>query len=69
LHPVLLDFGKINVYSWGVMLAIGIIVAIAGFGRLFSSEGLEREKVVDIVFITVLAGLLGARIAYVLVYQ
>ncbi|MEA1961361.1 MAG: prolipoprotein diacylglyceryl transferase [Bacillota bacterium] len=69
MHPILIDFGKIHVYSWGFMLAIAIIVAIIGIGKLFAKEGYNQEDILDIVIATVLFGLLGARLAFVLVYQ
>ena len=69
MYPVLLDFGNIKIYSWGFMLAIAVIVAIFGLTKLFKREGYDPDSVLDLVIILVLAGVLGSRLAYILVYQ
>lgn len=69
MHPVLLEFGWFRIYSWGFMLALAVLIAIWGVSRLFKQKGYDPDKVIDMVIIMVVAGLLGARIAYVLVYQ
>ena len=43
MHPVLLQFGKLKIYSWGFMLAIAAIVAILGLRRKFEREGYDRK--------------------------
>jgi len=69
MYPVLIDFGNIKIYSWGFMLAIAVIVAIFGLTKLFKREGYDPDSVLDLVIILVLAGVLGSRLAYILVYQ
>jgi phosphatidylglycerol:prolipoprotein diacylglycerol transferase len=69
MHPVLLQFGKLKIYSWGFMLAIAAIVAILGLRRKFEREGYDREMVLDMVIIMVLFGILGARVAYIIFYE
>jgi phosphatidylglycerol:prolipoprotein diacylglycerol transferase len=69
VQPVLFTIGKINVFSWGLMLAIAVIVAIIGIGRLFDREGYERDMVLDLVMLCVIFGIIGARIAYVFTYD
>jgi phosphatidylglycerol:prolipoprotein diacylglycerol transferase len=68
VHPILFKIGPITVYSWGFMLALAIIVAIWGIGRLFEREGYDKEKVLDITLITVIAGLLGGRMLYIILF-
>lgn len=69
MHPVLIHIGKLNVYSWGFMLAVAVIIAIIGISRLFAREGYKQETAMDIVIATVIAGILGGRIVYVIAYQ
>jgi phosphatidylglycerol:prolipoprotein diacylglycerol transferase len=69
MHPILLDFGKIKVYSWGFMLALAVIVAIIGISKSFQKEGYDTEKVLDIVIILVVTGLLGSRLAYIVAFE
>lgn len=68
MHPILFKIGPLAVYSWGFMLAVAIIVAIWGTGRLFQKAGYDKEIVLDMVLIMVIAGLLGGRIAYILTF-
>lgn len=69
MHPVLFSWGKFHVYSWGFMLAIAIIVAIFGLTKLFKYEGYDPDTAIDLVIILVIVGVIGARLAYILVYQ
>jgi len=69
VYPTLFKLGPITVNSWGFMLALAVIISIFGVGRLFEREGCDKEIVVDMVLIMVIAGILGSRLAYVLVYE
>jgi phosphatidylglycerol:prolipoprotein diacylglycerol transferase len=69
MHPILLKAGKINIYSWGLMLAIALIAAFLGIGRLAAREGYEKEIVWDLVIIMAVSGILGARLTYILLYE
>jgi phosphatidylglycerol:prolipoprotein diacylglycerol transferase len=69
MHPVLLDYGSIKIYSWGFMLAIAVIVAIIGLTKMFKREGYDADSVLDLVIILVLAGILGSRLLYIVSYQ
>ena len=53
--PVLFNVGSWSVYSWGFMLAIAVIVSIYGIGKLFEKEGLDKENVIDMVLLMVVA--------------
>lgn len=67
--PVLFNVGSWSVYSWGFMLAIAVIVSIYGIGKLFEKEGLDKENVIDMVLLMVVAGVIGSRLAYIFVYE
>jgi phosphatidylglycerol:prolipoprotein diacylglycerol transferase len=69
VYPTLVELGPVNVNSWGFMLAIAVIVSIFGVGRLFDREGYNKEMVLDMVLIMVICGIIGSRLAYVLVYD
>lgn len=69
MHPVLLTLGKFKVYSWGFMLAVAVIVAIFGLTKLFKREGYDPDSAIDLVIILVLAGVVGSRLAYIIIYQ
>lgn len=69
MHPILFKIGPLAVYSWGFLLAVAVIVAIWGIGRLFTREGYDKEKVLDMTLIMVIAGLLGGRLLYILLFE
>jgi len=69
MHPVLLRFGEFSVYSWGFMLAVSVIIAIVGIGRLLEKEGYSKDLVLDLALISIISGILGARLVYMLLYQ
>jgi phosphatidylglycerol:prolipoprotein diacylglycerol transferase len=69
LHPVLISIGDFNLYSWGFMLAVSVILAIFGIGRLLEREGFDREIVLDLAILTVISGIVGGRLAYMLIYE
>lgn len=69
MYPVILDLGRIKVYSWGLMLAIAVSIALWGISKKFAQEGYDSEMVIDMVVIMIISGIVGARLAYVLVYR
>ena len=38
MRPVIVTIGKINIFSWGLMLAIAVIIAIIGISKLFEKR-------------------------------
>lgn len=69
MHPILFTIGHFTVFSWGTMLAIAVIVAVIGISLLAQHEGYDRDMVLDLVILSVLGGLLGARLSYIFVYE
>lgn len=69
MQPVLFEIGGIPVYSWGFMLALAVITAILGISRLFAREGHNSDIVLDLVILSVVFGIIGARLSYILVYE
>jgi len=69
MHPVILDLGYVKIYSWGLMLAIAVSLAIWGVSRRLAQEGYDSEMAIDMVIIMIVAGIAGARLGYVIVYR
>lgn len=57
----------VTVHSYGVMIALGIFTALAIGVFRAGRSGLNREAVLDITLLGVLAGFIGAKILYILV--
>lgn len=69
MYPVLFEYGSLRLYSWGFMLAIAVLIAIWGIGRLFEREGYDRDAVFEMIIVMVICGIVGSHLAYILVYQ
>lgn len=66
VHPVLFHIGDYTVYSYGVMLFCALIVALFVVRHQLGSKGIEPLPVYVLSGILVAAGLMGARLFYVL---
>ena len=64
MHPILLKIGYIKVYSYGLMVAIGFLLATFLSERDAKRQNIPPNLIMDISIIIVLFGLLGARIFY-----
>ncbi|MFH2137023.1 MAG: prolipoprotein diacylglyceryl transferase [Candidatus Omnitrophota bacterium] len=66
MYPVLWKIGNIYIYSYGCMVALGILVATYCCQYHAARRGLSEEKIVDLIFWVIIAGLIGGRLLYVL---
>jgi len=66
MHPVLINIGKIHIYSYGLMIAIGILVGLFLARRQAAREGIDPNKIIDIAFYALVAALIGSRLLFVL---
>ncbi len=66
MHPTLFNVGPFTVYSYGVMVAIGFMVATFFIYKAAPSFGFDKNKVIDINIISLIAGIIGARALYVI---
>lgn len=67
MHPVLIKIGPITLYTYGLMIAIGILVAVMIVRHEARRTGLNQEKLTDLAFYLVMAGVIGARLFYVII--
>ncbi len=67
MKPILFEFGSFHLYSYGLMVAAGVLAALFLMLRLARREGFPNaNQVYDLIFVTILTGFLGARVLYVL---
>ncbi len=64
MKAILFVIGPIAVYSFGVLLVLGIVFSLFQVWRLSRAKALAEEKVIDTFILTVLLGLFGGRIGY-----
>ena len=62
MYPVILSFGPITVYSFGVMLAIAFLTAGSLLGRELARKGMDPELASSMVLWAAVGGLVGSRV-------
>lgn len=69
IYPVLIDLGPVKVHAWGFMMAVGVLAAVFGISRRFKQEGYDPDHALDLAILLVVAGLLGSRLAYIMMFE
>ncbi len=67
MHPILLTIGPITIYSYGVMLALAVLVNAYFLSLDAKRFQIPQETAYDLVFWCMLWGIVGARIFYVFI--
>ena len=65
MFPILFSIGGINIYSFGLFTLIGIIFALYYVWKNGRGTALSEEKIIDAALVTILGGIIGARLLYV----
>lgn len=68
MFPIVCKIGPFNVYSWGVMAAIGFLAGLAVALRYAGREGIKDEYIYDLFVYVVISVIVGARLVYVAVF-
>ena len=66
--PVLLHIGPLSLFSYGLMLALAFALCLVLARRAAPASGIDPELVSEIGLVCLIAGIAGARLAYVLVH-
>ncbi len=66
MHPELFQFGPIHLRSYGVFMALAFVVGTFLGLRESRRLGLDEDKVVNVILVTLIASVFGARLLYVL---
>lgn len=64
--PTLFTIGTISISSFGFFLSLGFLFALHLIWRLARAWDLPEEKILDLFFLTIFGGLLGARILFII---
>ena len=68
MHPILYKIGPFNVYSWGFMVALGCMAALAVMVRFGRKEGIKPERILDVFVYMIISAVIGARLFYVIAF-
>lgn len=69
MHPVLIDLGRLKIYSYGFMLSLSFLVGILLAARRAGRRGLDPEIIYDLSIILVLGAVIGSRGLYILTHR
>jgi phosphatidylglycerol:prolipoprotein diacylglycerol transferase len=65
MHPIICTLGPFTIYSYGLLLAIGFLVA-SGLGSLEAKrQGINPDMFFNFSFIIFISGIIGARVFYI----
>lgn len=67
MYPELFRIGNFPITTYGIFLAVGMLLALYVASRLAARDGLPRERIYDLGLWTLLGGLLGSKILMLLV--
>jgi phosphatidylglycerol:prolipoprotein diacylglycerol transferase len=66
MHPILVKLGPINIFTYGMFLALAFLSAILVAGREAKRNGCSPAQVYDLCFYIVLAAIVGSRLFHVI---
>jgi phosphatidylglycerol:prolipoprotein diacylglycerol transferase len=66
MFPDLFSIGPLVIHSYGVLVAAGLCAALLTAVKTGKAAGISSQRIMDMAFIMVLAGLTGSRATYVL---
>lgn len=62
MYPVLFQFGKLTVYSYGVLLSLAFLTAMILAVRKGKQKNIDQNTIIDLSLIIIVTAVLGARI-------
>lgn len=66
MYPVLFSIGDFPIHSYGFLIALGFLLCVWVSKREGQRLGISGERIVDLGFWSLLIGMIGARIIYVI---
>lgn len=62
MYPELFRIGDFPINTYGVLLAVGLLLALFAAAQLAKRDGLPKERIYDLGLWTIIGGLLGSKI-------
>ncbi len=62
MYPELFRIGSFPINTYGVLLAVGLLLALFVAAKLGERDGLSKERIYDLGLWTIIGGLLGSKI-------
>ena len=69
MHPVLFQLGPVEVFTYGVMMALGFAAAILVARTMAPKIGVDPERFTDLGIVAIVGGLVGSYVNYIISYD
>ncbi len=66
MFPILFEQGSVKIHSYGFFIALGYVAALLLGRSLAKSRGLDPAPFMDVGFIAIVSGVIGARLVFIL---
>jgi phosphatidylglycerol---prolipoprotein diacylglyceryl transferase len=66
MYPLLFKIGEVPIHTYGVMIAIGFLSSLVLASWLSKRDGIDPDRILDLGFVCILTGFIGARLLFVL---
>ena len=66
MNRAILSIGNFHIYCYSVLIATGIIIGLYLLMKEASKQNISKDTIIDIAFYTIIWGIVGARIYYVI---
>lgn len=68
MHPILFNIGRLEIHSYGLMLALSFLIGIYWASKRAEDRSLNSNQVVDLSLFVLFGAVFGARVMYVLTH-
>lgn len=66
MNPILIEIGNIKIYWYSIMILLGVIIGTYFVTREAKRFNISKTKLSDMLFYTIIFGIIGARLYYVI---
>ena len=66
--PTLIELGPLKIHAYSLMMATAFLLGVYLVRRESKRVGIDADMIADLAFWTLLVGLLGSRVAHILLY-
>ena len=64
MHRILFEIGGIQIFSYGAMISLAILVAALALYREAPREGINPDHALEAIIVGAISGLIGSRLLY-----
>ena len=65
MYPVLISLGPVEIYTYGVFLALAFYFSVQWAVKIGTRRGFDEEMILNLAVVSILSAIFGARATYV----